>query len=33
MGIFLGYRLYKLDRDNTDFEDINALLSGFRIKF
>jgi len=30
---YLGYRLYTLDRDNTDFEDINAVLSGFRIKF
>ncbi len=30
---YLGYRLYKLDRNNTDFEDINAFLSGFRVKF
>ncbi|WP_300455115.1 porin [Desulfobacula sp.] len=30
---YLGYRLHKLDRDNTDFEDINAILSGFRVKF
>ncbi|MBU1344639.1 MAG: porin [Proteobacteria bacterium] len=30
---YLGYRLHKLDRDNTDFEDISAILSGFRVKF
>lgn len=30
---YLGYRFHKLDRDNADFEDINAVLSGFRIKF
>lgn len=30
---YWGYRLYKLDRVNTDFEDINAILSGFRVKF
>lgn len=30
---YLGYRLHQLDRDNTDFEDISAILSGFRVKF
>jgi hypothetical protein len=30
---YLGYRLHQLDRDNTDFEDIRAILSGFRVKF
>jgi uncharacterized coiled-coil protein SlyX len=30
---YLGYRLHKLDRDNTDFEDISTILSGFRVKF
>ncbi|MFH2061337.1 MAG: porin [Pseudomonadota bacterium] len=30
---YLGYRFYKLDRDNTDFEDISAILSGFRVIF
>jgi len=30
---YLGWRFYKLDRDDSDFEDINAILSGFRVKF
>ncbi|MCP3941390.1 MAG: porin [Desulfobacteraceae bacterium] len=30
---YIGFRNYKLDRDNTDYDNINALLSGFRVKF
>lgn len=30
---YFGFRHHSLDRDNTDYEDINAVLSGFRIKF
>jgi hypothetical protein len=30
---FLGYRYHNLDRDNTDFKDINALMTGLRVKF
>ncbi len=30
---YIGLRQYSLDRDSTDYEDINALLSGFRVKF
>ncbi|MBU1231249.1 MAG: porin [Proteobacteria bacterium] len=30
---YLSYRLYKLERDTTDFEDINLVLTGARIKF
>jgi hypothetical protein len=30
---FLGYRYHSLDRDNTDFDDINAVMTGLRVKF
>ena len=30
---YLGYRYHNLDRDNTDFKDINALMTGLRVKF
>jgi hypothetical protein len=30
---FLGYRYHSLDRDNTDFKDINAVMTGLRVKF
>ena len=30
---YLGYRYHDLDRDNTDFKDINALMTGLRVKF
>ena len=31
--LYLAYRWYELDRVHTDFEDINAVMSGARIKF
>jgi hypothetical protein len=30
---YLSFRNYSLDRSGTDYEDINALLSGLRVKF
>jgi hypothetical protein len=30
---YLGYRLFKLDRDLADYDNFNALLTGFRVKF
>jgi type II secretory pathway pseudopilin PulG len=30
---YLSFRNYDLDRDNTDYEDVNAVLSGLRVKF
>lgn len=30
---YLGYGYHDLDRDNTDFKDINALMTGLRVKF
>ena len=30
---YLGYRYHSLDRDNTDFDDINAVMTGLRVKF
>lgn len=30
---YLGYRYYDLDRDNTDLDAINAVLTGARVKF
>jgi hypothetical protein len=30
---YLGYRIHKLDRNGTDFDNINALMSGMRVKF
>ena len=30
---YLGFRYHNLDRENTDYDAINALMSGFRIKF
>ena len=30
---YFGYRHHALDRDNEDFDDINAFMSGFRVKF
>ncbi len=30
---YLGYRWHQLDRDQTDFNDINALMTGVRVKF
>ncbi len=31
--LYAGYRNYDLDRDGEDFNDVNALLVGARIKF
>ncbi len=31
--VYFGYRHYELVRDGTDFDDIDALMSGLRIKF
>jgi hypothetical protein len=30
---YVGYRWYDLDRELADFEDINALMTGVRVKF
>lgn len=30
---YLGYRWHELDRDDADFNDINALMTGVRVKF
>ena len=30
---YLGYRYHSLDREDEDFDDINAFMSGFRVKF
>ena len=30
---YFGYRYHSLDRDNTDFDDINAVMTGLRVKF
>jgi hypothetical protein len=30
---YLGYRWHELDRDLADFDDINALMTGVRVKF
>ena len=30
---YIGYRFHKLDRDNQDFDNINAIMSGMRVKF
>jgi hypothetical protein len=30
---YIGYRWYDLDRDLADFDDINALMTGVRVKF
>ena len=30
---YLSFRNYDLDRSDTDYEDVNALLSGLRVKF
>ena len=30
---YLGYRYHDLDRKNTDFDEINAMLTGLRVKF
>jgi cell division protein FtsB len=30
---YLGYRFYKLDRDDADYDNFNSLLTGFRVKF
>lgn len=31
--VFLGYRFHKLDRDAVDFDNINAVMTGMRVKF
>jgi hypothetical protein len=31
--LYLAYRLYELDREHEEYEDINAVMSGARIKF
>lgn len=31
--IYLAYRLYQLDRDHYDLENVNAVMTGARIKF
>ena len=30
---YLGYRFHKLDRNGADFDSINAIMSGMRVKF
>jgi predicted porin len=30
---YLGYRFHKLDRDLENYDDINAIMSGLRVKF
>jgi len=30
---YLGYRWHELDRDLADYDDINALMTGVRVKF
>lgn len=30
---YLGYRLHKLDRDGEDYDNINAVMAGMRVKF
>ena len=30
---YLGYRLHKLDRNGVDFDNINAIMTGMRVKF
>jgi uncharacterized coiled-coil protein SlyX len=30
---YLGYRFHKLDRNGADFDDINAIMTGMRVKF
>ncbi|WP_319407908.1 porin [uncultured Desulfosarcina sp.] len=30
---YLGYRFHKLDRNGTDYDDINAIMTGMRVKF
>jgi len=31
--VYLGYRFHKLDRNGEDYNDINALMTGMRVKF
>jgi hypothetical protein len=31
--LYLAYRWYELDREDEEYEDINAVMSGARIKF
>jgi hypothetical protein len=31
--LYAGYRNYQLERESVDFEDINAVLAGARVKF
>ena len=31
--IYLGYRFHKLDRKGEDYDDINAVMTGMRVKF
>jgi hypothetical protein len=30
---YLGYRFHKLDRNGADFDNINAIMTGMRVKF
>ena len=30
---YMGYRYHKLDRSGTDFDDINSIMTGMRVKF
>jgi predicted porin len=30
---YLGYRFHKLDRNGADYDDINAVMTGMRVKF
>ena len=30
---YLGYRFHKLDRSGSDYDDINAIMTGMRVKF
>lgn len=31
--LYIGYRLFSLDRDGTDYKNINTILAGMRLKF
>ena len=33
IDLYFGYRWHELDRTGTDYDDINALMIGSRIKF
>ena len=31
--VYLGYRLHMLDRNGVDYDNINAVMTGMRVKF